>query len=164
MKVCAVCRWGWNPIKAQRRKRTGSSCDLKLFFGLDSSWSVSRIHYVINQCIQKVIRPLLYAYIIYFPPQSLNNPWKQSEKKNVSTAWLESTCSKSIGWLDMIWKGTHLSLLRSHSWPRRAKTKLWGQSNSLQSSETGLCRGTGLRKATKTFLLHKRFPRTRWPP
>ena len=33
----------------------------------------------------------------------------------------------------------------------RAKTKPWGQRNCLQSSETGLCRGTDLKMATNKF-------------
>ena len=44
------------------------------------------------------------------------------------------------------------------------KTKPWGRRNCLQSSETGLCRGTGLGKGTKTFLKHWRSTRTQWPP
>ena len=37
---------------------------------------------------------------ILFP---IDHPW------DVSTTWLESTCGK-FNWLDMIWKGTHLSI------------------------------------------------------
>jgi hypothetical protein len=36
-------------------------------------------------------------------PVSIDHLW------DVSTTWLESTCSK-LNWLDMIWKGTHLSI------------------------------------------------------
>ncbi len=36
------------------------------------------------------------------PPISLDHCW------DVSTAWLESSCK--LNWLDMIWKGTHLSI------------------------------------------------------
>ncbi len=37
------------------------------------------------------------------PPISLDHCW------DVYTPWLESTCCK-LNWLDMIWKGTHLSI------------------------------------------------------
>ena len=74
------------------------------------------------------------------------------------------TCGK-FNWLDMIWKGTHTSLytvpqLTVHV---RAKTKPWDQRNCPYSSETGLCRGTDLRKGTKHILQHWRSPRTQWP-
>ena len=36
-------------------------------------------------------------------PVSIDHPW------DVSTTWLESTCGE-CNWLDMIWKGTHLSI------------------------------------------------------
>ena len=36
-------------------------------------------------------------------PVSIDHPW------HVSTTWLESTCGK-FNWLDVIWKGTHLSM------------------------------------------------------
>ncbi len=41
--------------------------------------------------------------IAQVPPISLDHCW------DVSTPWLESTCCK-LNWLDMIWKGTHLSI------------------------------------------------------
>ena len=46
----------------------------------------------------------------------------------------------------------------------RAKTKPWDWRNCPYSSETGLCRGTGLGKSTKTFLQHWRSPRTQCLP
>ena len=36
-------------------------------------------------------------------PVSIDHPW------DVSTTWMESTCVK-FNWLDIIWKGTHLSI------------------------------------------------------
>ena len=36
-------------------------------------------------------------------PVSIDHPW------DASTIWLNSTCGK-FNWLDMIWKGTHLSI------------------------------------------------------
>ncbi len=99
------------------------------------------------------------------PPISLDHCW------DVSTPCLESTCGK-VNWLDMIWKGTHLSIKErcdnayqsetmhiNMTMHIRAKTTPWRQRNCLQSSETGLYRGTYLGKATKTILLNWRFPR-----
>ncbi len=58
-----------------------------------------------------------------------------------------------LNWLDRIWKGTHLSIKASQP---RAKTKLWGQNNCLQSSKKGLYLGTYLEKDTKK---HFFFPK-----
>ena len=58
-------------------------------------------------------------------PVSIDHPW------DVSTTWLESTCGK-LNWLDMIWKGTSLSIyckvpqLTVHV---KEKTKPWGRRN-----------------------------------
>ncbi len=75
------------------------------------------------------------------PPISLEHCW------DVSTSWLESI--KLIGH-DL---ERHTPLYkRPHSWQCISERKpSWGQRNCLQSSETGLYRGTNLRKATKNF-------------
>ena len=100
----------------------------------------------------KVFRPFLYNTPIY-----LDHLW------HISPIWFvrAHTCLYKV------------SQLRMHI---RAKPEPWGQRNCLQSSETGLCQGTDLWKATKKCLQHLRslganlrrrakvhFPTGQWP-
>ena len=79
------------------------------------------------------------------PSLSLNH-W------DVSIPWLESTCGK-VNRFYVILKGTHTPVhIRSQlTMHIRTKTKTWRWRNCLQSSETGLCRGTDLWKAIKHY-------------
>ncbi len=56
------------------------------------------LHFLINQTLCNNTWNLAQM-----PPISLDHCW------DISTPWLESTCDK-LHWLDMIWKGTHLSI------------------------------------------------------
>ena len=109
-------------------------------------------------------------YLIYISIQTLcyePRSWVQvhlvsfDHLWDVSTTWLESTCGK-LKWLDMIWKGLHLSI-----WGHTVNSACQSKNQAMRSkelSETGLCRGTDLGKGTKKCLQHWRSPRTQWPP
>lgn len=95
-------------------------------------------------------------------PISLYHLW------DISTPWLESTCGK-LDWLDMTEHDLerHIpSHIRCHSLQCISEQKQSHsiQVNCLQSSETRLCSGTGLGKATKNFLLDCRSSWAQWPP
>lgn len=107
------------------------------------------------ECLQEVFRPFDFSCILLFMLK-----WTETK-----ILLLISEMSLHLWW--MHWLGDALErhgacLYEILIW---WKTKPWGHKPSLYSPDTRCYQGRVLRKVTKTFLLHLRFPgANNWPP